>query len=96
MEFDPQESYDFAFFDSGSIREFARFHPSLEIGAVVVFQTAVSEEDFKNTLNGLVADGVLTRSFFNVPRGLFVGRVAKIPPTSGQDTETNNGNLDRD
>ncbi len=80
LAFTPQESIDFALFDSEThLREaeFRRFYDWLAPGALVVFHdTALHHAVVGDAVKRLVSDGLLAGIELPTPRGVFVGKRA--------------------
>ena len=79
LEFKPDCSYDFAFFDSGVPNEFDRFYPHLEAESMVVFQNVFrnQEDTAAGAMEVLSETGIVRGIFFDTPRGLWVGKLLK-------------------
>jgi glycosyltransferase involved in cell wall biosynthesis len=77
------ETYDFALFDSDiplRAAEFKKFYHQLEPGAIVVFHdTAELYEGSTDNVIDLKTMGMAEGTFFDTPRGVFVGRTVKPP-----------------
>ncbi|HTU82642.1 MAG TPA: glycosyltransferase family 2 protein [Candidatus Acidoferrales bacterium] len=83
LAFEPAEQYRFALFDSElSLRplELRRFYDHLEPRATVVFHdTAAQHAGSSDAIVDLCTMGLLQGTFFETPRGLFVGQIVKPP-----------------
>jgi predicted O-methyltransferase YrrM len=78
LEFMPDQPIDMALFDSElSLRgkEFAHYQPYLAAGALVLFHdTSITHSVVAESVNKLLADGILEGFFLPTPRGLAVCR----------------------
>jgi predicted O-methyltransferase YrrM len=83
LGFEPQNELQFALLDSDiGVRadEFRHFYDKLAPRATVVFHdTGPQHAGLADAIKELVAEGRLTGSFFQTPRGIFVGSVQRPP-----------------
>ena len=86
LNFRPQNELQFALLDSDiKVRadEFRHFYEKLVPGATVVFHdTGVQHAGMADSIRELIAQSQLDGSFFQTPRGIFVGSVRRPPEPS--------------
>lgn len=86
LKFQPQNELQFALLDSDiKVRadEFRHFYEKLAPGATVVFHdTGVQHAGMADSIRELIAQCQLDGSFFQTPRGIFVGSVRRPPEPS--------------